>query len=161
MEVPGCELVGVHAHIGSQIFELAAFDLAVERWPTSSQRATTGSGSRRSELNLGGGLGIAHTEDELTPDPGEATARVRAAVETEFDKRGLPMPRVFGRARSGDRRILRGDALSRRNGEDDPGRAHLRLGGRWDVGQHPARALRGALRSVPRQPDGCSAGAPA
>src|SRR5687768_16143844 len=31
MEIPGCELAGIHAHIGSNIFEMGAFDLAIER----------------------------------------------------------------------------------------------------------------------------------
>jgi diaminopimelate decarboxylase len=54
----GLELCGLHAHIGSQIFELAAFERLAEvlsgmgEWPL---------------LNLGGGLGIAYTADEHPP----------------------------------------------------------------------------------------------
>jgi diaminopimelate decarboxylase len=54
----GLELCGMHAHIGSQIFELGAFERIAEvlsglgEWPL---------------LNLGGGLGIAYTEADEPP----------------------------------------------------------------------------------------------
>jgi diaminopimelate decarboxylase len=54
----GLELCGLHAHIGSQIFELGAFERIAEvlsslgEWPL---------------LNLGGGLGIAYTEADEPP----------------------------------------------------------------------------------------------
>ncbi|HLM10589.1 MAG TPA: diaminopimelate decarboxylase [Thermoleophilaceae bacterium] len=54
----GLELRGLHAHIGSQIFELEAFERLTEvlaamgDWPL---------------LNLGGGLGIAYTRDDEPP----------------------------------------------------------------------------------------------
>ena len=94
-EVPGCELVGLHAHIGSQIFELAAFDLAIERLAGLAAEAQRAHGSVVRELNLGGGLGIAHTRDEMTPDPGDAVRRMRAAIEKSFGHHGLELPDVF------------------------------------------------------------------
>ena len=54
----GLELSGLHAHIGSQIFELGAFERVADvlsgmgEWPL---------------LNLGGGLGIAYTRDDEPP----------------------------------------------------------------------------------------------
>ncbi len=54
----GLEVRGLHAHIGSQIFALAGFEQlagvlsAMGDWPL---------------LNLGGGLGIAYTEDDRPP----------------------------------------------------------------------------------------------
>jgi diaminopimelate decarboxylase len=91
-EVPGCELVGLHAHIGSQIFELAAFDLAVKRLADFAATAKERLSFETRELNLGGGLGIAHTKDEITPDPAEAVGRMVAAVSREFSSRGLSIP---------------------------------------------------------------------
>lgn len=92
MKTGDCELVGVHAHIGSQIFELAAFDLAVKRLAAFLAEAKDELGFTARELNLGGGLGIAHTHDELTPDPRESVDRVRRYVEREFGARGLEVP---------------------------------------------------------------------
>jgi diaminopimelate decarboxylase len=95
IDLPGCELVGVHAHIGSQIFELAAFDLAIRRLAEFCAKARGETGFVAHELNLGGGLGIAHTRDELAPDPGDSAARLAEVVEREFAGRGLAVPRVM------------------------------------------------------------------
>src|SRR5919106_1432806 len=95
VQVPGCDLVGVHAHIGSQIFELAAFDLAIRRLAEFLARAKDELSFEARELNLGGGLGIAHTHDELTPAPAEAIGRMQAAIEREFSARDLALPRLF------------------------------------------------------------------
>ncbi|MDQ3646954.1 MAG: diaminopimelate decarboxylase [Actinomycetota bacterium] len=93
--ISGCEVVGVHAHIGSQIFDLAAFELAVQRLAAFLATAHGSFGFVAAELNLGGGLGIAHTPDELTPDPKQASERLLIVVEREFDRVGLPVPGVF------------------------------------------------------------------
>jgi diaminopimelate decarboxylase len=94
-DIEGCELVGVHAHIGSQIFELSAFDLAIERFGELLVLARDQFGFETKELNLGGGLGIAHTSDEMTPDAAEHVNRLVATVDREFTKRGLNVPDVF------------------------------------------------------------------
>jgi len=94
MEIPGCELVGVHAHIGSQIFELAAFDLAVQRMAMFVAETKDRFGFVPSEVNLGGGLGIAHTRDEVTPDPAASVSRILHALRREFDSLSLPTPRL-------------------------------------------------------------------
>ena len=58
---PGVELVGVHAHIGSNVFALSSFALAVE--------ALAGFVAPLDlpELSLGGGLGVAYVNGEETP----------------------------------------------------------------------------------------------
>lgn len=94
MDVPGCELVGIHAHIGSQIFELAAFDLAVRRLAGFAAEVKESLGCEIAELNLGGGLGIAHTGDETTLDPASSAKAIVGAVEREFHARDLSVPRL-------------------------------------------------------------------
>ena len=99
-----CTLRGVHAHIGSQIFELSAFDLAVERIADFLAAARDDFGFEARDVNLGGGFGIAHTRDETTPDPAESVARLISIVEREFSARSLPVPDVYiepGRATIG------------------------------------------------------------
>ena len=92
MKTAHSEVIGVHAHIGSQIFELAAFDLAVRRVADFLEEARRELGFVARELNLGGGLGIAHTRDELTPDPREALGRITQTMEREFVARDLEVP---------------------------------------------------------------------
>ena len=94
LDLERCKLVGVHAHIGSQIFELAAFDLAVERLADFLLETKERLGFEAGELNLGGGLGIAHTHDEMTPDPEESIRRIVALVERAFTARRLRVPAV-------------------------------------------------------------------
>ena len=53
------ELDGLHAHVGSQVFELELYERLAE--------VMAGMG-RYPLLNLGGGLGIAYTEDDRPPD---------------------------------------------------------------------------------------------
>ena len=94
-DVPGCVVSGIHAHIGSQIFELAAFDLAIKRLAAFAGELRDHAGVALEEINVGGGLGIAHTEDEVSPDPAEAARRIVAAVQREFAAMGMPVPNVF------------------------------------------------------------------
>ena len=95
LELEACNVVGIHAHIGSQIFEMSAFDLAAKRLATFLARARDELDFTASELNLGGGLGIAHNEDEMTPDPVSSWGRIRAAVDREFEDNGLEVPVLF------------------------------------------------------------------
>jgi len=94
LELQGCEVVGLHAHIGSQIFDMTAFDLAVQRLAAFAERVRDELGWEPQELNLGGGYGIAYTHDELTPDIRESVERVVGAVDRGFSERNLNVPRV-------------------------------------------------------------------
>ncbi|HWH34321.1 MAG TPA: diaminopimelate decarboxylase [Acidimicrobiales bacterium] len=58
---PAVELVGLHAHIGSNVFALASFTQAVD--VLAGFVAPLG----LEELNLGGGLGVAYVEGEEAP----------------------------------------------------------------------------------------------
>jgi diaminopimelate decarboxylase len=64
------DLVGLHAHIGSQIFELDPYTLAIR-----ALRDLAGDWCR--VVNVGGGLGIAYTADDEPPSI-EAYAEVKA-----------------------------------------------------------------------------------
>lgn len=93
--IDGCELVGIHAHIGSQIFEMAAFELAAARLAGLAATAKQRFDLHLAELDLGGGLGIAHTQDELTPDPAESVERIRGFVDKAFAEVSLPAPDLY------------------------------------------------------------------
>jgi diaminopimelate decarboxylase len=58
---PAMELVGVHAHIGSQIFLVRSFEKAVETLADFVRPLDV------PELCLGGGLGVAYVEGEAAP----------------------------------------------------------------------------------------------
>ena len=95
LDLENGSLVGLHAHIGSQIFEMAAFDLAVQRLATFCERLKTELSFEPTELDVGGGLGIAHTEDESTPDVAKSIGQIHEAIEREFTTRGLSVPAMY------------------------------------------------------------------
>jgi diaminopimelate decarboxylase len=69
----GLELRGMHAHLGSQIFQLDVYEKLAE---------VLGAIGDYPLLNLGGGLAIAYTADERPPDLGEyADALLRNAPD--------------------------------------------------------------------------------
>jgi diaminopimelate decarboxylase len=92
LAAPGCKLVGLHAHIGSQILELAAFELAIRRLAQLARSCRDETGFVARELNLGGGLGIAHTAEETAPEPAEWVKRMIEATDREFSGRRLEVP---------------------------------------------------------------------
>jgi diaminopimelate decarboxylase len=59
--MPGVELVGIHAHIGSQVFDVVHFEEAAEVLGTFFAPLEL------PELVVGGGLGVAYVEDEEAP----------------------------------------------------------------------------------------------
>jgi diaminopimelate decarboxylase len=72
---PSVELVGLHAHIGSQVFVAGFFEQAVEVLaPFVNECALA-------ELSIGGGIGVAYVEGEEAPSITEWGAVVRQACE--------------------------------------------------------------------------------
>jgi diaminopimelate decarboxylase len=70
---PFVDLVGLHAHIGSQVFEARFFELAVEVLAPFVQRHGL------PELSIGGGLGVAYVEGESAPSIAEWAEAVHRA----------------------------------------------------------------------------------
>jgi len=89
---PGLRFLGLHSHIGSQIFESSGFGEAARR--LLELHAQLLEGGEVPELNLGGGFGIAYTSvDRVTPI--ETIARELAqAVASECERLGVPVPAV-------------------------------------------------------------------
>jgi diaminopimelate decarboxylase len=95
LAAPHLDLVGLHAHIGSQIFQLDAFRKAIEILVRLIGQAHAGFGFDCRYLNVGGGLGIRYTEGDTPSSIGEyATVKVEG-VREEMTAMGLPMPRVL------------------------------------------------------------------
>jgi diaminopimelate decarboxylase len=98
------DLIGVHAHIGSQILDTQGFALAAHRLVRFLGEVRAEHGVTLGELNLGGGLGIAYTEAELPMPVGEVAPRLRQIVADECADVGLDVPRLAiepGRAIAG------------------------------------------------------------
>ena len=84
--------LGLHSHIGSQIFESDGFVEAAKRLLTL--HAELLSGGPIPELNLGAGFGIAYTSvDEALAMP-DIAARFAKIVASECERLGIPVPLV-------------------------------------------------------------------
>jgi diaminopimelate decarboxylase len=92
--LPSLELVGLHSHIGSQIFDTAGFEVAAHRVVGLLAAIRDAFGITLPELDLGGGLGIAYTSDDDPAAVGDVAKQLRAIVERECAAASLPVPRL-------------------------------------------------------------------
>lgn len=92
---PHIDLVGLHAHIGSQIFQLDGYRKAIEILVKLIGQAHAGFGFQCRYLNVGGGLGIRYTQEDTPSSIGEYAAVKMQGVREEMAAMGLPMPRVL------------------------------------------------------------------
>ena len=86
------EFLGLHSHIGSQIFDVSGFVEAIGR--LLAIHALLLENGPVPELNLGGGFGIAYTSiDRVTPIEHMAQ-ELAAAVAREAERHGIPVPDI-------------------------------------------------------------------
>lgn len=91
---PGIELLGLHCHIGSQIFEPDGFALAAEKLLRFLAAVQEKYSIELPELDLGGGYGIAYTPVD-TPRPAADIATAMAAVvRSTCAELGITSPRI-------------------------------------------------------------------
>ena len=153
---PGLELLGLHSHIGSQIFDSSGFEVAARRVLALHAQVSEEIGVQLPELDLGGGFGIAYTTQDDPSDAAQLATEMTKIVRDECGARDLEVPRLSiepGRAIVGPGGVHR---LRGRHGQGRRARrrrgAHLRLRRRRDERQHPHRALRRRLLLHARQP---------
>lgn len=101
-------LVGLHSHIGSQIFDVAGFELAAHRVIGLLSDVVAEFGvdktAQMSVVDLGGGLGISYLPQEDSPPIEDLAGKLDAIVRSESAAVGLPAPRLVvepGRAIAG------------------------------------------------------------
>jgi diaminopimelate decarboxylase len=88
------DLRGLHSHIGSQIFDTDAFEVAARRVLTLQAAIRDATGKELPELDLGGGFGIAYTSQDDPRSPGELADGLRRIVKEDCDALGLAVPRL-------------------------------------------------------------------
>ncbi|MFV2119316.1 diaminopimelate decarboxylase [Streptomyces sp. Act-28] len=94
LRLDGLELVGIHSHIGSQIFDMAGFEVAARRVVSLLAEVRDEHGVELPEIDLGGGLGIAYTSDDDPREPHEIAKALREIVGRECEAAGLAVPRI-------------------------------------------------------------------
>ena len=104
-DAPHLDFRGLHVHLGSPIFEIAPYTLAIEvlaEFWADIVRDRLGldvppgrQADRAMELSIGGGFAVAYRGDQQPPTP-EAYARtIATALRREAGARGLPLPHLI------------------------------------------------------------------
>jgi len=91
---PGLELLGLHSHIGSQIFDTSGFEVAARRVLALHAQVGSEVGVTMPELDLGGGFGIAYTTQDDPSDPAQLAIEMSKIVEHECRALGIEEPRL-------------------------------------------------------------------
>jgi diaminopimelate decarboxylase len=91
---PKLELVGLHSHIGSQIFALGAYEKAMEIMLDLLVELQDELHFEPRMLGAGGGLGIAYTSHDDPPTPRQFVETVRQALDSGCTARRLNVPKL-------------------------------------------------------------------
>ena len=93
-EAQGLRLLGLHSHIGSQIFDTSGFEVAARRVLALHARVTEEVGVEMPEMDLGGGFGIAYTTQDDPSDPAQLATEITKIVEHECRALDIALPRL-------------------------------------------------------------------
>ncbi len=92
---PKIKLKGLHAHIGSQIFDSAGYVDEARILVSELARINKKYNLNMDELNLGGGLGVKYTEKDTPPDVKDIAEIVIKTLNNEFEKNNLKNIKLY------------------------------------------------------------------
>jgi diaminopimelate decarboxylase len=103
--LPNLKVLGVHSHIGSQIFEVEGFRMAVEKVAAFAVDIRDRLNHTFTVLNLGGGFGIRYVEGDQPLPVGVYVQAIADAIITTCKNADFALPEVWiepGRSIIGD-----------------------------------------------------------
>ena len=86
---------GLHFHLGSQIFNLSSYVLAIKEMVKLMRKIKDLEGIDTLNLNLGGGLGVKYLESELPPSIEYFVNLIVDSLTKEIRKNNLIMPKIL------------------------------------------------------------------
>ena len=93
-EYTNLNLVGMHAHIGSQIFETSIYYDEVDVLLKEMGRLKDKFGVELTHINLGGGLGIKYTENDAPPSIYEIAEKIITSIKDNASKYNVAEPEI-------------------------------------------------------------------
>jgi len=94
LECDALSLAGLHSHIGSQIFDATGFELATHRVVDFAKQVKDRHGISVSELDVGGGMGIAYVEGDDPLDVDTMAKSILDIVRTECARVNISVPKI-------------------------------------------------------------------
>lgn len=102
---PSFQLLGLHCHIGSQIFETTGYVLALKKLFSKMEEWKASLGYVPEVVNIGGGFGIRYTEEDEPLPLSRYVEDIASAVKDEARRLSIPIPEIWiepGRSLVGD-----------------------------------------------------------
>lgn len=88
-------LEGLHVHIGSQIFDLRAYEALVERMMKLIKKLKTKHMIEIRQLDLGGGFGVRYTEEDKPSSIEETCRRIVEKCEEELKRNEIRLEKIM------------------------------------------------------------------
>lgn len=92
---PQYNLLGIHSHIGSQMFETDGFDQAIQILTGFVYQMNKKYGLELPVLNVGGGFGVRYTEDDQPLAISEYVQAISESVKKHYTDHELSFPEVW------------------------------------------------------------------
>ncbi|MCD5324556.1 MULTISPECIES: diaminopimelate decarboxylase [Pontibacillus] len=92
---PQYKLLGIHSHIGSQMFGTEGFDQAIQILTGFVYQMNKKYGLALPVLNVGGGFGVRYTEDDQPLTISEYVTAISESVKKHYTTHELPYPEVW------------------------------------------------------------------
>jgi diaminopimelate decarboxylase len=94
LKAANLELMGLHCHLGSPIFELEPYELASDVMMAFAHAMRDKHGLQLREYNAGGGFAAQYVSDTPAPEPDEYAAAVVDSLRAALQREGLDEPKL-------------------------------------------------------------------
>lgn len=92
---PHLHILGLHSHIGSQIFDTEPYHDLVDRMVAHTKTLSEVLGRDVDVLNLGGGMGIQYTENDDPPVVSDLVSGMVKRLKSACRAQGIPEPKLI------------------------------------------------------------------
>ena len=94
-EYTNLNLHGIHAHIGSQIFETKVYEDEIDILVKELSRINNKFNLNLDEMNIGGGLGVKYVEQDEPPSTYEIAEVIINSLNKSIEKYGIKAPVIY------------------------------------------------------------------